>query len=293
MTKAFYQPPECTVLITGCSSGIGHYCALKLHELGYRVIATARKHKDVHALKDLGLEAYQLDLNNSTSIKLALKQILSATEHRIDVLFNNAGFGQPGAVEDLEREIIRAQFETNVFGTMELTNLVLPIMRQQGHGKIIFNSSVLGIISMAFRGAYNASKYALEGFGDTLRVELGNTDIQVSTIEPGPITSHFRQNAFEKFMENIDRINSPWAKQYEAVQKRLQSKAKKKDPFTLGPEAVLNKVLHAIKANHARPRYYVTFPTYLFGFLKRMLPTCLLDRCLRQVSKNELNLEEV
>ncbi len=288
MSNLFYQAPECTILMTGCSSGIGLYCALKMHEMGFNVIATARKTKDVHALRSQGLNAYQLDLDNSTSIKLALKQILAQTNHRIDVLFNNAGFGQPGAVEDLDRESIRRQFETNVFGLIELTNLVIPIMRRQGHGRIIQNSSVLGLVSLAFRGAYNASKYALEGFSDTLRLELYGTGIEVSLIEPGPIESKFREHAHQKFCENIDKVNSSWAQAYQAVENRLANKSEKPGPFTLGPEAVLAKVLKILKSRKAKPRYYVTVPTYMFGILKRICSASLLDYFLRRVMHKEL-----
>lgn len=288
MSNIHRNPQQCTILITGSSSGIGYYCAVKMHEMGYNVIATARKSKDVQHLKSLGLSAYQMDMNDSTSIKLALKQILVDTSNRIDVLFNNAGFGQPGAVEDLTRDAIRAQFETNVFGAIELTNLVIPIMRAQGHGQIIMNSSVLGIISMAFRGAYNASKYALEGFADTLRLELKGSGIAVSLIEPGPITSLFRKNALGKFKENIDVTNSFWSNHYQSVLARLESEDNK-GSFTLGPEAVLAKVMKILKSSRPKPRYYVTFPTYLFGTLKRFCSSSALDWLLRKAMQGELN----
>jgi NAD(P)-dependent dehydrogenase (short-subunit alcohol dehydrogenase family) len=175
-----------TLLITGCSSGIGKHCALALHQQGYRVFACARKPDDVAALLDLGLQAFQMDLDDSDSIKSALEQILAQTQGQLFALFNNAGFGQPGAVEDLSRDTLRQQFETNVFGTLELTNLVLRVMRKQGYGRIIQNSSMLGIVSLPFRGAYNASKHALEALSDTLRLELNPTSITISTIEPRP-----------------------------------------------------------------------------------------------------------
>ncbi|MDH5409199.1 MAG: SDR family NAD(P)-dependent oxidoreductase, partial [Gammaproteobacteria bacterium] len=160
-----------SILITGCSSGIGLCVAQGLHDRGHQVIASARKMEDVKKLRALGLTSLQLDLDDSISIRNAVVQTLEMTEGKLDALFNNGAYGQPGAVEDLSRDVLRAQFETNLFGWQELTNRVIPIMRQQGHGRIIQNSSVLGLVSMAYRGAYNASKYALEGISDTMRLE--------------------------------------------------------------------------------------------------------------------------
>lgn len=269
-----------TVLITGCSSGIGRHCALALSQKGYEVLATARKLADVESLSNLGLKAFQLDLADSDSIKSAVKQILEHTNHQLFALFNNAGFGQPGAIEDLTRDMMRAQFETNVFGTMELTNLILPVMRKQGYGRIIQTSSVLGLISLPFRGAYNASKYALEGFTDTLRLELNPTNIYVSLIEPGAIKSAFRDNAYEKFLRDIDKDISPFARTYHEFEMN-------DPPFMLGPEAIEKALLHALEAKRPKARYYITLPTHLFGFLKRLLPTALLDKILLRASGKE------
>jgi len=188
-----------TILITGCSSGIGYTTALLLKQRGYRVIASARQQHDVDRLRQEGFEAIRIDLADSASIRLAVSEMLIMTEGRIDALFNNGAFGQPGAVEDLSRDVLRFQFETNFFGTHELTNLLIPIMRRQGQGRIIYNSSVLGFVAMTYRGAYNASKFALEGLADTLRLELKGTGIHLSIIEPGPILSDFRKNAFAIF----------------------------------------------------------------------------------------------
>ena len=181
-----------SILITGCSSGIGYYCALQLQQMGYQVLATARQIEDVARLQQQGLQAHQLDLDDDESIQQALDWALAQTGGTLDALFNNGAYGQPGAVEDLSREVLQAQFNTNLFGTHELTRKVLKIMRQQGHGRIIQNSSVLGLITMKYRGAYNASKFALEGLTDTLRQELSGSRIQISLIEPGPIESRFR-----------------------------------------------------------------------------------------------------
>jgi len=246
------------------------------------VFATARKMADVARLTAAGFESLQLDLADSTSIQTAVDDILVRTGGRLDALFNNGAYGQPGAVEDLSREVLRAQFETNLFGWHELTNQVIPVMRRQGHGRIIQNSSVLGFVALRFRGAYNASKFALEGLTDTLRLELAGTGIHVSLIEPGPIASRFRENAFKAYQRNINPDNSVHREMYRRMEERL-TKQGPAVPFTLPPEAVLKKVIHALESRRPRARYYVTFPTYLFGFLKRMLSTRMLDKVLNKV----------
>ena len=271
-----------TILITGCSTGIGYQTAVALKARGHQVIATARKPEDVARLKQNGFAALQLDLADSISIKQAVDDTIALTGSKIDALFNNGAFGQPGAVEDLTRDVLRYQFETNLFGTHELTNLIIPLMRKQGHGRIIYNSSVLGLVAMPYRGAYNASKYALEGLVDTLRLELHGTNIQLSLIEPGPILSDFRKNAFQLYKKNIDPNHSFHQETYKAMQTRLQTKDAAV-PFTLPACAVAEKVIHALEAQHPKLRYYVTFPTYLFAFLKRILPTSWLDYLLRKV----------
>ncbi len=274
------------VLVTGCSSGIGHCAAHVLAKQGYRIIASARNPRDVKRLNHEGLDCIRLDLDDSESIAAAVEAVRERTGGRLYGLFNNAGFGQPGAVEDLSRDALRAQFETNVFGTLELTNRVLPWMREAGEGRIIQNSSVLGFVSLAYRGAYNASKYALEGLYDTLRLELAGTGIHAILIEPGPITSRFRENAWAAFRRNIDVEHSAHRDAYLATEKRLR-KAGPAAPFTLPPEAVVDRVLTALRHPRPRPRYYVTFPTWLFGGLKRVLTTRAMDRILLGVSKGE------
>jgi len=271
-----------TILITGCSSGIGYRTAVLLKERGYRVIASARKIADVNHLTHEGFETVQLDLADSNSIHQAVEKVKTLTQGRLDGLFNNGAFGQPGAVEDLSREVLRRQFETNLFGTHELTNLIIPLMRTQGHGRIIYNSSILGFVAMTYRGAYNASKYALEGLVDTLRLELHGTHIYLSLIEPGPITSNFRKNAFALYQQNIDPSNSPHQQTYQAMEVRLQKEGPAA-PFTLAADAVVEKVIHAMESKRPKVRYYVTFPTYLFGYLKRLLPARCLDYLLRKV----------
>ena len=276
-----------SILITGCSSGIGLCAAEGLQARGYRVFATARKAADVEMLAAKGLEALQLDLTDSASIQRAVDTILARTGGTLDALFNNAGYGQPGAVEDLTREVLRTQFETNLFGMIELTNRVLPVMRRQGHGRIVQNSSILGYIVLAYRGAYNASKFAIEGITDTLRLELRGSGIQVSLIEPGPIKSHFRANAFAAFEQHIDAAASAHREQYAAMVRRLQ-KPGPAAPFTLGPEAVLEKLIHALESPRPRARYLVTKPAWIFAYAKRLLPTAWLDRMLGNISDREI-----
>lgn len=268
-----------SILITGCSSGIGLCVAHGLQQSGWRVFASARQAGDVAKLQAAGLEALLLDVDQSDSIHAAVAHVAAQTGGRLDALFNNAGYGQPGAIEDVPRIALRAQFETNVFGTWELTNAVLPLMRKQGHGRILFNSSVLGFAAMPYRGAYNASKFALEGLADTLRLELSNTGIHVVLIEPGPILSRFRANAAAQFRKYIIAENSVHRDAYAAMQARLD-KAGPAAPFTLPPEAVLEATLHALNSSRPRARYRVTTPTKLFALAKRLLSTRLLDKLL-------------
>jgi len=270
------------ILITGCSSGIGLQTALTLKENGIKVYASARKEKDVEHLKSLGFETFLLDVTNKKQIKTALETIIK-NDMKIDAVFNNAGYGQPGAVEDIKLEVLKEQFETNVFGMHEVTCQVLPIFRKQGYGKIIQHSSVLGIISLKFRGAYNASKYAIEGLNDTLRQELLGTNIHISVINTGPVTSKFRENALLKFRENIDIEASAFKTTYENELKQRLENDKDNTPFNLPATSVANKVLKIMNTSKPKPRYYVTTATYLLGFFKRVLSTSLMDRFLNKI----------
>ena len=271
-----------SILITGCSSGIGYSTATELKKRGHYVIATARKTEDVTRLTQEGFTTIQLDLADSQSIQKTVNHAVELTDGKIDALFNNAAFGQPGAVEDLTRDVLRYQFETNLFGTHELTNLLIPLMRRQGHGRIIYNSSVLGLVALKYRGAYNASKFALEALADTLRLELHGTNIHISLIEPGPILSDFRKNSYALYKKNIDPSHSFHKEAYKAMEARLQNEGAAV-AFTLPAKAVADKVIHALEAKQPKMRYYVTFPTYLFAFLKRILPMSWLDSLLRKV----------
>ena len=270
------------VLVTGCSSGIGQCLATGLAARGYRVIAGARKPADVAALAATGLEAIALDVASSDSIAAACAEVERRTQGRLYALINNAGYGQPGAVEDLRRDVLRAQFETNVFGAHELTTRLLPMFRAAGAGRIIQISSLLGLVCLAYRGAYNASKFALEALSDTLRLELRGSGIHVTLIEPGPIKTRFRDNSLAAFAAHIDPERSAHRERYQALLARLTGQ-RGRLPFTLPPEAVLKRVIHALEADRPKIRYYVTFPTYLFAALRRLLPAALLDRVAYRV----------
>ncbi|EIJ42637.1 short-chain dehydrogenase of unknown substrate specificity [Beggiatoa alba B18LD] len=270
------------VLVTGCSSGIGYCVAKGLQARGYRVFATARRAEDIARLQTEGLETLYLELSDSASIHQAVETLLQKTGGQLYGLFNNAAYGQPGAVEDLSRTALEAQFASNLFGTHELTCLLLPVMRRQGEGRIIQNSSILGLIAMPMRGAYNASKFALEGLSDTLRLELQGTNIFISLIEPGPIRSRFRLNALAMYKKYIDPSHSPHQAHYQQAEARLQKQGDGA-PFTLPPDAVLTRVIHALEAKRPKIRYYVTFPTYLLTTLKWLLPHRIMDWLIRQL----------
>lgn len=271
--------PTQSILITGCSSGIGLHAALTLSARGYQVFATARKPQDVAALQDKGLSAYLLDLTSTESITQTLAKVLEQTGGQLDFLFNNGAYGQPGALEDLPTHALKAQFESNVFGWHELTKQVIPVMRQQGHGRIIQCSSVLGFVSMAYRGAYNASKYAIEGLTDTLRLELKSANIAVILLQPGPINTQFRANALTAFQDNIAIDTSVHKVQYHQQIERLTSE-KSNAPFTLEPIDVTQALIHALESKRPKLRYRITTPTKLFAVFKRILPARWLDYLL-------------
>ncbi len=270
------------VLITGCSSGIGYHAATSLHARGYTVFATTRKAEDTELLSEHGITTFQLDLDDQLSIENALAKVLKATDGKLYGLFNNGGFGQSGAVEDLPTDALREQFETLVFGWHELTRRVIPIMRTQGYGRIIQNSSVLGFAAMPYRGAYNAAKFAIEGLSDTLRLELRGSNIHLSIIQPGPIRTRFRDNGKKKFAQHIDINNSIHADVYQGTLDRLNAQGDA-SRFTLGPEVVVEKLIHALESSSPKSRYRVTTPTIAFAVAKRLFPTSVLDRMLGAV----------
>lgn len=264
------------IVITGCSSGIGLETAKYLKEKFITVYPTARKSEDVEMLRSLGFEhAMQLDVTVPETISTVITHVLEI-EGKIDVWFNNAGYGQPGALEDISLTALREQFETNVFGLHECTRQIIPVMREQGYGKIIQHSSVLGLISLFGRGSYNASKYAVEGLADTLRLELKGTNIYPVLLNTGPITSDFRKNAVQKLQENVDMENSVWREKYHANVYGI----KKNVPFNEEADAVAAIVYQIIAAKKPKPRYYITKATYLLGYFKRILSTNILDKIL-------------
>jgi len=269
------------ILITGCSSGIGYDTAHYLHANGYKVYATARDAKDVERLKSEGLDAYTLDVTKADDIQKMLSIIID-NDAKLDAIFNNAGYGQPGALEDITTAVLKEQFETNFFGLHELTHQALSIMRKQGYGRILQHSSVLGIIALRFRGAYNASKYAIEGLCDTLRLELMESDIYVCTINTGPVHSDFRKNATKKLIENVNYKESFWKREYGA-ELFQREKSKEDDMFTKESSVVIKNIVDALESKKPRPRYYNTLATHLLGGLKRILSTNNLDKILRKI----------
>ncbi|MGA9851325.1 MAG: SDR family NAD(P)-dependent oxidoreductase [Gammaproteobacteria bacterium] len=270
------------VLITGCSSGIGLATAQTLKARGWNVIASARKAEDVERLKGMGLKTIRLNIADPASIEAALNETLTLTRGRLDALVNNAGIAIPGAVEDLSREVLQRQFDTNFFGTLELTNSVLAFMRRQGHGRIVMISSILGRIAMPWRGAYSASKFALEGITDALRMELRGTNIKVSLICPGPVKSHLRDNSLANFDEYVDSAASPHRDSYARLKAQTGEK-KDNTPFTVAPETVAKIIARALESRNPKARYYVTVPAYTLTFLRCVLPTHWMDALLSRI----------
>ncbi len=276
-----------TILITGCSSGIGLCAAQTLHARGYQVFATVRTTTDQDKIQQQGITALLMDINDSAAIAATVQEILQRTDGHLDALFNNAGFGQPGAMEDISRDVLRQQFETNVFGLQELTNHIIPVMRRQGCGRIINMSSVLGLVTMAYRGSYCASKYAVEALSDALRLELHDTGIYVCLLNAGPIESNFRASARNVYEHSIDTTHSVHQQAYAHMLTNIEQ-LKSESEFTLSPDAVVEKLLHALESPHPKPRYYITRPAYFLAALKRILPTRWLDWVMWRINQAEV-----
>ncbi|NOD85989.1 SDR family NAD(P)-dependent oxidoreductase [Ruegeria sp. HKCCD6119] len=272
-----------SILITGCSSGIGLDAAHGMRARGWRVFASCRQQRDCDRLRAQGFESPRIDYTDTDSITSGLSYVLEATGGSLDALFNNGAHGLPGAVEDVPTDGLRHIFETNVFGWHELTRQVIPVMREQGHGRIVQCSSVLGLVAFPWRGAYVATKYAIEGLTDTLRLELRDTDIHVALIEPGPITSKLREKAIPLFEKYIDWENSAIREKYEGSLLNRLYESSGPDRFELPASAVTDKLAHAVEARRPKPRYYVTTPTYIAGILRRILPTNASDRILSDI----------
>ncbi|MGO1617621.1 MAG: SDR family oxidoreductase [Oceanisphaera sp.] len=268
-----------SVLITGCSSGIGLCAAHFLQAQGFQVIASARQQADVDSLRQAGLTAIVLDLNDEASIEAGVKNTLQLTGGKLYGLFNNGAYGQPGALEDLPTQALREQFESNVFGLHHLTRLVLPTMIAAGEGRIVQNSSILGLVALPYRGAYNASKFALEGYTDTLRLELQNTGVKVSLIEPGPIETRFRANSKRAFAQYIDTNNSRHHANYQHTLHRLEQPGPS-SRYSLEPDACMPPLLHALTSHKPNIRYPVTRPTIIMSYLRRLLSARALDKLL-------------
>ena len=271
-----------SIIITGCSSGIGAYCARALQQEGWRVFATVRNPAHLASLEADGIEALLMDYTDQASIDALVAEVARRTDGRIDALFNNGAYGQPGAVEDLSTDVLRLQFETNVFGWHELTRQIIPYMRAHGSGRIVHCSSILGLVPFRYRGAYNASKHAIEGLGVTLRMELDGTGIFVSLIEPGPIESRFTQNALAAVRAHINVENSAHAQEYTRQLARLDGSGGV-NKHKLGPDAVHTVLKHALTAPRPRPHYIVTKPAKKGVLAKRFLPADLLYRLLRRM----------
>jgi NAD(P)-dependent dehydrogenase (short-subunit alcohol dehydrogenase family) len=266
-----------TILITGCSSGIGLDAARTLRARGWRVFATCRKQADCDRLRAEGFESPRLDYADEASIKAAVAEMLDATDGRIDALFNNGAYACPALVEDLPRGALREIFEANVFGWHDLTRQVIPAMRTRGQGRIVQCSSVLGLVAIGWRGAYVSTKFALEGLSDALRIERRGTGIEVSLIEPGPVTTRIRENARAPFERWIDWEGTARAEEYRTKLRPRLYGDYSRDRFELPPSAVTTKLIHALESARPKARYYVTTPTYLMGVLRRILPTRALD----------------
>ena len=275
------MPEQRTIIITGCSSGIGAYCARALARDSWRVFATVRKPEDLASLEVDGIEALVMDYTKQDTIDALVEEVRRRTGDRIDALFNNGAYGQPGAVEDLPTDVLRLQFETNVFGWHELTRQVIPVMRRRGHGRIVQCSSILGLVPYRYRGAYNASKHAVEGLSVTLRMELDGSGIFVSLIEPGPIDTRFTANALAAVRAHIDVERSHHAVQYQRQLARLDGSGPI-NRHKLGPDAVYSVLTHALNAPRPRPHYLVTKPAKQGALLKRLLPADLFYRLLRK-----------
>jgi NAD(P)-dependent dehydrogenase (short-subunit alcohol dehydrogenase family) len=271
-----------SVLITGCSTGIGSVCAKGLKERGYRVFATARKSEDLQRLAGEGFVAIELDYRHSASVQACAAEVAKRCDGKLYGLFNNGAYGQPGALEDISRAVLEEQFAANFFGWHELTNACLPLMRKNGSGRIVQCSSVLGLGAMKWRGPYNASKFALEGLSDTLRLELRGSGIHVVTINPGPIESQFVPNARAAFERNVDLSRSHYKAEFERQRQRLDRGGN--NTFKLPATAVLDKLILALERENPRAHYYVTTPTWLVAIARRVMPQSTLDAFLNWIS---------
>lgn len=280
MTDNAADTTQRSILITGCSSGIGLDAARTLKARGWRVFATCRQQADCDRLAGEGLESFRLDYEDEPTIGAALGEALSRTGGQLDALFNNGAYAIPSFVEDLPTAALRQIFEANLFGWHTLTRAVLPVMRAQGGGRIVQCSSVLGFAGVRYRGAYVATKFALEGLTDCLRMELRGTPISVHLIEPGPIATNFNPNAFAQYRRWIDPERSPHRDELRRLEAHFGRPADAPARFKLPPSAVTARLIHALESDRPRARYYVTTPTHVVAIMKRLAPRAWLDGLL-------------
>ncbi|MBM2577175.1 SDR family NAD(P)-dependent oxidoreductase [Jannaschia sp. Os4] len=267
-----------SILITGCSSGIGLDAARSLRDRGWTVLASCRKAEDCARLAGEGFAAPRIDYEDAASIESGWAEAMEATGGTLDALLNNGAYAIPSLVEDLPVEALRAIMEANFLGWHDLTRRAIPVMRAGGAGRIVQCSSVLGYAATPWRGAYVSTKFALEGYSDALRMEVAPHGIHVSLVEPGPIRTAFRRNALAQFRRWIDWETSPNRATYDRLLERQSSDAQ--DRWELGPEAVTAAVVHAVEAPRPRTRYRVTVPAHGAAWMRRALPDRLLDRIL-------------
>jgi NAD(P)-dependent dehydrogenase (short-subunit alcohol dehydrogenase family) len=274
-----------TVLITGCSSGIGWASAHYLKARGWHVLPTARRDEDLARLRTEGFDPIPLDLLDAKSVVDAAGIALERVDGKLGGLVNNAGYAQFGAVEDLSREALRRQFEANVFGMQELTNRLIPTLREQGSGRIVNVSSVYGRISAPLVGAYCASKYAMEALSDAMRIELRGSGVALSIIEPGPIVTEFRRNAASQSADHLELEGGRFGAKYARSFRRSQERNGKPKPFSAPPEAVARRILHALTSRRPRRRYCVTLPAHAGAAMRRFAPDAVLDALLARSAR--------
>ena len=268
------------ILITGCSSGIGKNVAITLHNKGWRVFATCRSKTDCTFFKKLGIESFPLDLLKEESINCAVNLVKEKTKSQLDVLFNNGAYAIPGAIQDIPRSAMREIFEVNVFGQIDLINRCIPLMMSSDYPKIINCSSVLGFMSLPYRGLYSATKYSLEALTDALRRENYNNKIRFVLIQPGPINTNIKKKSIKHFEKWIDWKKSIHQKTYEnKVIKRLYDNNYKDtlNNYELKPDAVTKIIIKVLNSKNPKVRYKITMQTKIAQFMIKIFPTNLLD----------------
>jgi short-subunit dehydrogenase len=273
-----------TILITGATAGIGRHAALELARRGHHVIATGRREGALSALRDEAraagkgkLDVVRLDVTSEESVQQARVEVDALTGGRgVDVLVNNAGYGQLGPAELVSDADLRKQFETNVFGLMNVTRAFVPKMRERGEGRVINIGSISGRATFPLMGVYSATKYAVESLSDALRTELAPFGVYVSIVEPGPIRTEFNDRA----MENID-VASVERSPYAPILEQVESFREQFEAGAAGPEVTTNAIAHAALSRRPRVRYVVPFSASIMLAVLAVLPTRLVDVVMR------------